>query len=72
MKKIYVDSSHIKYIGYHKNESILEIGYLDNSIYHYFKIPNEVYLDLIESDDIEKARREILIIPDTYEYEKIW
>ena len=71
MKKNYVDSSHIKYIGYDRKESLLEIGYLDNSIYHYFKVPYEIYLDIIESEDIELARHQ-LIIDDVYEYEKIW
>lgn len=72
MKKIHVDSSYIDYIAYNKDDELIEIKYLNGNLYYYYKIPKEVYEEIIYSDDIEKSSHEILIEDDKYEYEKIW
>ena len=72
LKRIHIDSSYIEYITYDKSNEIVEIKYMNGNLYHYYKIPKEVYEDIIYSEDIEKSTRKILIEDDKYEYEKIW
>jgi len=71
LKKIHIDSSYIDYIGYDKYNELIEIKYLNGNLYYYYKIPKEVYEEIIYSDDIEKSSHKILIEDDKYEYEKI-
>lgn len=39
-------SSVIKYIFYIKDRKVLGIGYQSGTVYHYFSVPEQVYLDM--------------------------
>lgn len=39
-------SSVIKYIFYIKDQQVLRIGYQSGTVYHYFGVPEQVYLDM--------------------------
>lgn len=50
MKRTPVTSSNIASIGYDENTSTLEIEFLDNSIYQYFDVPQQIYKGLMQAD----------------------
>lgn len=42
-----VSSSSLKSVGYNSTEELLEIEFINENIYHYFKIPFAVYSELM-------------------------
>lgn len=47
MKRVSVQSSNIRSIGYDSSTSILEVEFRDHSIYHYFGVPSQVHVGLM-------------------------
>lgn len=51
MKRIPVNSSDLKSVGYDKNNQILEVEFLSNcSVYQYSRVPEKVYLELMNAE----------------------
>ena len=50
MERKPVTSSNIASIGYDENTSTLEIEFLNNSIYQYFDVPQQIYQGLMQAD----------------------
>lgn len=49
MERKPVQSSNIAAIGYNSNSLTLEVEFLNNSIYQYFDVPQNVYDDLMKA-----------------------
>jgi hypothetical protein len=49
MERQSVKSSNIKSIGYDLSKSILEVEFLNGSIYQYSNVPQQMYDDLINA-----------------------
>ena len=49
MERKPVQSSNIATIGYNSNSLTLEVEFLNNSIYQYFDVPQNVYDDLMKA-----------------------
>lgn len=47
MDRIPVSSSNLASVGYGSNHQILEIEFINGSIYKYFSVPSSVYLGLM-------------------------
>lgn len=43
MDRLTVSSSDLASVGYDENSQILEIGFLDGSVYQYFDVPKNIY-----------------------------
>ncbi|HLO55364.1 MAG TPA: KTSC domain-containing protein [Saprospiraceae bacterium] len=50
MERKPVTSTNIASIGYDDNTSTLEIEFLNNSIYQYFEVPQQIYEGLMKAD----------------------
>lgn len=50
VKRDYVESSNIKSIGYDVIKEILEVEFINGSIYNYHKVPQLIYKELINAD----------------------
>lgn len=50
MERKPVTSSNIASIGYDESTSTLEIEFLNNSIYQYFDVPQQIYQGLMQAD----------------------
>lgn len=50
MERKLVTSSNIASIGYDENTSTLEIEFLNNTIYQYFDVPQQVYGGIMSAD----------------------
>jgi hypothetical protein len=69
MKRLSVDSSNIKSIGYDENRNTLEVEYNGGSVYQYFDVPNKVYQDIISTNSV--GRYLYANIKDKYNYTKL-
>lgn len=69
MERKSVSSSNIASIGYDESASILEIEFLNGSIYHYFDVPRDVYQDLMDADSHGKYLTSN--IKGNYNYSKV-
>lgn len=49
MDRISVSSSNIGSIGYDESENVLEVEFLDGSVYQYFGVPHEIYEGFINA-----------------------
>ena len=49
MERIKVQSSNLESVGYDLINKILEIGFYDGAVYHYFDVPPKVYKGLMEA-----------------------
>ena len=49
MKRIPVKSSNLKSVGYDEKTTLLEVEFLDDSIYQYSRVPKAVYLELMNA-----------------------
>lgn len=49
MKRQRVSSSNLASIGYDEEQKILEVEFLNNSIYQYFGIPSRTYKNLMDA-----------------------
>lgn len=70
IEHIPVSSSNIKSIGYSESESILEVSFLNGSIYRYFDIPVYLYDGIMNADSHGKFLN-AYIKTAGYAYEKI-
>jgi hypothetical protein len=70
IKHIPVSSSNISSIGYSELESILEIAFLNRSVYRYFEIPKYLYEGLMNANSHGKFLNDH-IKSSGYAYEKI-
>ena len=43
----YVSSSNIQTIGYDEEEQTLVVKFTSGSIYHYFNVPENIYIDMM-------------------------
>ena len=69
MERIPVVSSNIASIGYDPESLILEVEFLNGSVYQYFDVPQQVYIDFINAES--KGRFLWQYIRDVYEYTRI-
>jgi len=49
MDRQIVKSSNLKSIGYDQSSNILEVEFLSGGIYQYFKVPSQIYLELMKA-----------------------
>lgn len=63
-----VVSSNVAAIGYDPDEEILEVEFLNRSIYWYYDVPEEVYDDFMMASSKGKYMWDH--IRDIYEYER--
>lgn len=49
MKRIPANSSNLSSVGFDSNNEILEIEFLNGSIYQYFRVPAEIYAGLMSA-----------------------
>jgi hypothetical protein len=49
MNRLYVRSSNLRSVGYFPEEDILEIEFQNGRIYQYFRVPPEVYDELMRA-----------------------
>lgn len=49
MNRTPVNSSNLASVGYDASSSILEVEFLDNSVYQYFNVPNSIYMGLMSA-----------------------
>ena len=63
-----VVSSNVAAIGYDPDEEILEVEFLNRSIYWYYDVPEEVYGDFMMASSKGKYMWDH--IRDIYEYER--
>jgi len=52
MKRLPVDSSAVRSVGYDQKSLILEIEYTNGSIYDYYDVPPEIYQEFCEADSM--------------------
>ena len=67
MTRIPVISSNVKSVGYERN--VLEVEFLNNSIYQYKDVPRQVYSDMLVAQSIGKYLNQF--VKPRYSYEKI-
>ena len=67
MKRIEVESSNIKSIGYSEEERILQVEFNNLSVYNYKDVPKDVYDEMIVSES--KGKYLYQYIKGVYEYE---
>lgn len=70
MDRKYVTSSNIASIGYDSFSMILEVEFLNGTIYQYFDIPETIYEDLMAADSHGKYLNEY-IKKGGYRYERV-
>lgn len=54
MNKIRVNSGNIASIGYNVFTKILEIEFLNETVFHYHDVPSDIYNSLMNADSHEK------------------
>jgi hypothetical protein len=69
MQRKPVSSSNIASIGYEPATEVLEVEFLDNSVYQYFNVPNFVYEALMAAPSHGVYLNEN--IKGQYQYERI-
>jgi len=69
MQRVSVSSSNIRSIGYESESKILEIEFNSGSIYQYYKVPEEIYQNLMNAGSHGRYFRQN--IKNTYAYTRI-
>lgn len=69
MKRVTVNSSNLKSVGYDETSQILEIEFLHGGIYQYFDVPKSEYNGLMKADSHGKYF--VAHIKDNYMFEKV-
>jgi len=69
VEMIAVRSSNVAAIGHDPDDLILEIEFLDGSLYRYYDVPEEVFHDFVLAPS--KGRFVWSDIRDQYEYERV-
>ena len=67
MEREIVKSSSIKSVGYDENKSILEIEFLNETVYDYFDVPKIIFLELKGAESKGKFYNKI---KDKFRFEK--
>ena len=70
MERQYVSSSNIASIGYDASEMVLEVEFLNGSIYQYFDVPQSVY-DGLMSASSHGSYLDAYVKKGGYRYSKI-
>lgn len=70
MDRKYVSSSNIASIGYDSTNQILEVEFLNGSIYQYYDVPETLYDGLMSADSHGKYLNEY-IKKGGYRYERV-
>lgn len=70
MERIYVVSSNIRSIGYDASSMILEVEFLNGSIYQYYDVPEALYEGLMAADSHGKFLNEY-IKKGGYRYDRV-
>ncbi|HZR29749.1 MAG TPA: KTSC domain-containing protein [Terriglobales bacterium] len=52
MKRLPVDSSALRSIGYDPKSLVLEIEYINGSVYDYYGVPPAIYQEFCEADSM--------------------
>lgn len=52
MRRLPVDSSALRSVGYDTKARILEIEFINGSVYDYYDVPPETYQELCEADSM--------------------
>lgn len=50
MKRTPVESSNVKDIGHDAQERVLEVGFLNGSVYQYLDVPESIYNGLMQAE----------------------
>ncbi|KOY87248.1 hypothetical protein AD998_14795 [bacterium 336/3] len=61
-----IDSSMIAFVSYKKNEQILEVTFQNQTIYEYYKVPEELYEQFMEASSKGQFMNQHII--GNYEY----
>ncbi len=69
MKRMHVESSTLRSVGYNVDTETLELEFAGGDAYKYFHVPPSVYLELMNSNS--KGAFFNNRIKDVYDYEKI-
>lgn len=69
MSKVFVESSNIDYVEYHKEDSSLEVGFKNGRVYAYLDVAKPVYDDFILSES--KGKFFNTYIKESYEWLQI-
>jgi hypothetical protein len=69
MERAPVRSSNVYSVGYDPTRQTLEVEFHDGSVYQYYGVPRDVYLDLVNSPSIGSFLARF--IKDEYDYERI-
>jgi hypothetical protein len=69
MERKLVTSSNIASIGYDERTLTLEIEFLNNSIYQYFDVPQQIYQELMQADSLGQFLAQY--IKGVYRYSKV-
>ena len=69
MKRLDVDSSMLKSVGYDEKKKILEVEFNHGGIYEYYDVEKETFDDLMNADSV--GRYFINNIKDDYDYSQI-
>lgn len=70
MDRTYVTSSNIASIGYDSVQMILEVEFLNGSIYHYYDIPESIYEGIMSAESHGKYLNEY-VKKGGYRFERI-
>ena len=70
MERMYVVSSNIRSIGYDASSMILEVEFLNGSIYQYYGVPEALYEGLMAADSHGKFLNEY-IKKGGYRYDRV-
>ena len=52
MKRLHVDSTTLRSVGYDPKTQVLEIEFINGNIYDYYKVSPETYQELCEADSM--------------------
>lgn len=69
MERTNVDSTSLSAVGYEPETGTLEIEFNSGSVYQYFNVPEEIYLNLLEAES--KGRFFQTDIRNIYAYEMV-
>lgn len=69
MNRVPVTSHTLKAVGYNPETLTLELEFINNDLYKYFKVPASVYLELMNANS--KGSFFNTRIRDMYDYEKV-
>ena len=54
IKRIEVESSNIKSVGYSQQDEVLEVEFQNGSVYQYERVPQKTHRELMEAESVGK------------------